>query len=649
MAEPIIDLNKLKEQLGLNSEQAKILHNELDKATEKANRLGDSSGRVKTLADSFGAVKNSIMETNAAAGMLIANIAKANDVKLTGVTAAFSGLTQAILGSNNSAGAYAGMMTSLGGVIGQLSPTLAKLFTTIAVDLPTAFDVLTGTTREFKKDTIDLGNVYGLSYDQIARKTLDYQKAVLFANSYTFEGIEAVRTAAESAANYGVTVDDLTRTFSIAGVQQNFLSEGFLLSSETGLKSSDVMAKMADATRKMGYSVEDAGKPLVAMENIARATGLPISEIGNRVFETAKQFSRLGLTVDGMEPIIRRFTDVLGPSFKGLAIEETTRLFDNLKSKVNTTEAAFIAMRGGLAGPGAGVAEAQLAFEDAFKNPVEIMKSLSTTLGGVAGGRIIKFEEARANPELANQFKIQRDLLAQLTGNTDPQSQRTLMAILADLQSGRQLTSAQDKTLQEALKSGQQKQDERASMKDQLDRIAVGLQTQANVTLGNILNRMVPSQVQGELARKAGSALESGVTASTEFMVREASKIGESISSFASGKGFDIGAIGDKISGAVQSQLPGAGLREAPRFGVGVNPFAEPTLTGVPAPARPATPTVAPPPATTPASALSSKETSPPGTKETSHFTFLIKGDDEFTKLIAKHAQVLVRDTNGGK
>lgn len=540
---------------------------QLNEAKTNIHSLADSGGHLKVLADSFTTARQSIELTNSAAGETIKKLLELNHIDQSGVTGAISGLAQAMLGSKNSANAYSSMISSLSSVLGTVSPEFAQLFKTIGADLPAAFDNLTGTTKEFTKDIIELGSTYGLSFDNITSKTLDYQDAIKLAINYTFENDIAIRKAASTLAEYGISIDEITSRFNVAGHEQNLLSEGFLLASETGLSSNEVFKKMAEASRQMGYSIDNAGKPIVAMANIARATGLPISDIGDKVFKTASEFARLGLTVDAMEPVVRRFADVLGPSFKGLAIDETTKLFDNLKSKVNSTEAAFIAMRGGLAGPGAGVAQAQLAFEDAFKNPIEIVKSLTATLSSVTGGKIIKFEEARANPELSNQFKIQRDLLAQLTGNTDPQSQRTLMSILADLQTGRQLTSTQDKTLHDSLKSGQQKQDEAANIQQQLTRITIGLNTESNLLMGNFLTKILPPQVQGETARKVGTFAQSEY----EKALKSAQNIGNIATEFAKGNGLNFTDIGSKISGAIASQMPGPDLSEAPKFRATIN------------------------------------------------------------------------------
>lgn len=81
-------------------------------------------------------------------------------------------------------------------------------------------------------------------------------------------------------------------------------------------------------------------------------------------------------------------------------------------------------------------------------------------------------------------------------------------------------------------------------------------------------------------------------------------------------------------------------MRETPRFNVGVNPFAEPGLAGIPAAARPTLPTVAPPTPTpgntTPS--VSTRATNAPGEKDTQHFTITFRGTDELTRAIAAAA-----------
>lgn len=622
------------------------LKKQLDDAKKLLKDITDSKGGIQALTDNFEKTNETLKETNGQAGDLIANFAKMYGGNGP-LSATLADLSRAFLGTTQATSAFGGELQALTGVVSSvLGPELGKIVASVGL-LPSVFDTFTGTTRQFKKDTLELGSTYGTSYEQIIGKTLDYQNAVLLANNYTFEGIDAVRRSAVGMAQYGLSVDEVTRSFNVAGTSQNLLSTGFLLATDSGLQSSKVFEMMAKSARTMGYDVENSAKPIVALENIARDTGLPLTQIADKVFNTAKEFSRLGLTVDSMSPVIQRFTENLGAGFKGLAVDEVNKLMKGLESQINTTNAAFMSMQGGLSRPGAGVAEAQLAFEDAFKNPIEIMKSLSSTLAGVTGGKIIKFEEARANPELANQFKLQRDLLGQLTGNRDPQSQRTLLAILSDLQSGRQLSSSQEKTLQDSMKSGQEKQNEMASTTQQLDRITVGLQTETNILLGNILNKLAPSQVQGELVRKGGEYAQAGLEQTIKF----AQTIGDKIGEFSAGKGLDLSSVKDKYDNMINSQRPGPGIQPGPAFRSTVNPFGESAGVAIPSQVTPTAPissVPAPGPGITSTGGNASKTTNAPGQTD-KHITVSFAGNDELTRAIANSATAKINDTNHGR
>lgn len=508
------------------------------------------------------------------------------------------------------------------------------------------FDLLTAATRDLRTSAIGVGNVFGESYEQIRGSYENYIASTILAQERTYQTRQEIEKQTKSLAQMGITMDELTQVFQVAGAQQNFLSEGFLLGEETGLGSYKIFSMMAAAARTMGLSVEDAGKPIVALENIAKQTGLPIDGLANDVFRTAQQFSRLGLTVDGMTPVIRRFTDVLGSGFKGLAIEETTRLIRGLEGQVNKTEAAFLAMQGGLARPGAGVAEAQLAFEDAFKNPIEIVKSLTATLSGVTGGKIIKFEEARDNPQLATQFKIQRDLLGQLTNNTDPQSQRTLMTILADLQSGRQLTTAQNKTLEDSLKSGAQKQEETRTLAERIGKAQVGLLTSIAVSVSGLFDRLLPPQAQSaminsgkdEAQRKAtemfNKALEMGTTLLNN-------NLPDSIKKFASNttEAYQDFMKNQEAAGAQPRILPA----------INISPI---TLGGVPASipdlSRP-TAGMAPPPAPSGSNVVSGANANiTSGGKGVQEIALTLRGEGEITNALAKAATVVINNNLRG-
>ena len=605
------------------------LKKQLKDTKQGVSDLVDQGGKINGMASDFDSFNRSVRATNAEMGNLIDSFAKATGIKLGDIGGAFSGLTKALFGSNSSANDFTSTMEDLATVVTRvLGPEIGGVFRGIG-QLAPAFDSATATTKLFQQDLISLGSTFGTSFDQIIGKSEEYQKTIIESNFYTFEGDKAVRQAASRLRDFGVTIDETMKRISVGGVSMNLLKEGFLLSSATGLKSEDVFKMLGAAARTMGYSVEEANKPIVALSNLARATGLPITELTKETFGTVQQMSRLGLTVDGLSPVIKRFADTLGPAFKGLAIDEVNRLMKGLEGQINTTNAAFMAMRGGLATPGASAVSAQLAFEDAFKDPMEIMKSLATTLSGVTGGRIIKFEEARANPALENQFKIQRDLLMQLTGNRDPQSQRTMLNVLDAIQSGKSLTSEQQSSLQDLLKDGQTKQNEMANIQQQFTRLTVGLHTQSNLLLGNILNRLVPPQAIGEVAREGANILQPAA----DIVIRQADKY--------------AGMIEQMLGTGIGKALPGPGLQTGPTITGLPSPNSEQMLQGL-YQTRPRAGTAVPPAPTTEPGKMT-QTNMPAGTSTLQNVVITVQADaNDTSQWLARQIKAVVDNTNAG-
>lgn len=648
MADALSDLKKTAEDLTKTIAEMKS-RGEDTRALEDALKRVQSSmaGIATSAADSAGKIRKSFQESGSVITDLAANLGSA-----------FAKITGAILEAGKGTLDYGEQFQRAFAGPDLLQKTII------------GFDELTETTRNLRKSAMDVGDVFGLSFEQIRGSYQSYISSVLIAQESTYASRAEIQEQTKALAILGVGLDEIGKTFQVAGTQQNLLSEGFMLASDTGLRSTEVFDMMASAVRKMGISAEDAGKPLVSLENIARTTGLPIQELSARIFKTAEDGARLGLTVDSMTPIVRRFVDVLGPGFKGLAIDETTKIIRGLESQINSTQAAFIAMQGGLARPGAGVAEAQLAFEDAFKNPVEIIKSLQTTLAGVTGGKIIRFEEARANPELANQFKIQRDLLQQLTGNTDPQSQRTLMSILSDLQSGRQLTATQNRTLEESLKSGTQKQEERASLADRVGKAQVGLLTQIALNTSAFFERLLPPQAQAAMLNEGRNfAQEKGAELFNKALEMGAklldNNLPESIKKTARG-------AENAYDGFMKAKEKESGIRSTPTYSVPALPGTGPTYevpkvtspvpfgtpafpsvsrTPVPPPVAP-TPfaSTIPPPAPIAAAlpAASIRDVRAAAEKEVTNVVVTFRGTDDLTKALADAASVTVNKTLHG-
>lgn len=391
-------------------------------------------------------------------------------------------------------------------------------------------DEVTGMSKEFRGEAIKMGSQFGESFEDIEKNYQNYAGATLLAQNSTYQTRAQIESQTQSLARMGIGLDDISKASIVAGTKQNMLSEGFLLSADSGLNASVVFEKMAIASRKMGLSIADSGAPILALESLAKSTGLPITELSDKVFNLAEQNARFGTTVESLSPIMRRFAAVLGDGFKGFAIKDAERLMQGLASQVGTTNAAFMAMQSGMASPGGGVAGAMMDFESAMAQPEEAIKMLSASLSSISGGKILKFEEAKGNAGAENQFMMQRKMLEQLTGINDPQQTRTLMALLSDQQSGKTLSVEQNKTLEEAMKSGSAKQEESKSLAEKIGKAQVGLLASIALSLSN------------SAANKIAPQTESAVTHSAlEFISGGKNKAQDSISAFIDEKTSSIG------------------------------------------------------------------------------------------------------------
>lgn len=620
----------MADELKSLADAAKIAGENLGYSREQTTKLVDEMKKL----DSTSAMKNLAKDTKDATEKAAAFHATLTPIKDTiegmrlsaeKVTAGLGGLLAALYNTTDSAKdageqfASAWSNTNFGKLIGGI-------------------DEVTKMSKEFRGEAIRIGSEFGLGFEEARGTYQNYAAAILMANNATYASREAVEQQALGLSKMGISLEEMSRTLVVGGENQNLLTEGFRLAQDTGLAEAKVFDIMATASRKMGLSIEDANRPILALQSLAKSTGLPISDLSGKIFGLAEQYSRFGVSVESISPILRRFTSVLGDGFKGLAIDDTMKLVSGLASQVNTTNAAFMAMQSGMARPGAGVAGAMLDFEDAMAEPEKAMKMLSASLGNISGGKILTMEDARQSEANATQFKLQRDMLSQLTGINDPQQTKTLLALLSAQQSGKALTSEENKTLSEAMKSGANKQEEQRSLAEKIGKAQVGLLAQIAYSMSNaatnLLTPRTESAIIGGAARKAGGfattaeefmsgAIDKGIAAAESFFSKNAP---DTVKNATTAVGNYIDENAASITENPRTRVPGFGGEAAMIVG-GIQP-AMPTPTfpgGTPATGAPA-PTV------------STQQTSAPGEKEMTHVVVTFRGTDDLTKAIAQAA-----------
>lgn len=623
----------LGQQLGYNNEQ-------MAKLVEQGKKLDESGAHMKNLADttkkasdeasklagSFTPIRDEIEKARASSGFFVSALGT--------VAAAIYNTTNAAMDAGEQFNA-AFNKSKLGEIVGGI-------------------DEVTKMSREFRGEAIRVGSEFGLGFEETAKTYQAYSGAVLLAQASTYASRQEIEQNALALAKMGISLDEMTRVTSVAGQQQNMLTEGFKLAQDSGLGEAKVFDIMATATRKMGISVEDSSRPILALQSLAKSTGLPITELSNRVFGIAEQYSRFGMSVESLSPILRRFTDVLGPGFKGLAIDDTIRLVQGLAGQVNTTNAAFMAMQSGMARPGAGVAGAMVDFEDAMAEPEKAMKMLAASLGNISGGKILTFEDAHQNEANATQFKLQRDMLTQLTGINDPQQTKTLLALLSAQQSGKALTSEENKTLAEAMRSGTAKQEEQKSLAEKIGKAQVGILAQIALDISNMATRNLSPQATSALVNrganiateysaeardKLGAVVDRGLAAANDFFAKHTPEVvknaGQTVSNYIDESKNQIAEVPTQRISAFN---PGeAALTIGGKF-------------NVPAPVAPTPvfPTPQPSPPGAPMPMGFSKQTTGPGEKEVTNIVVTLRASDTLTKAISEGAVVTFNKTLHG-
>lgn len=517
---------------------------DLDKLKNVSDNMDDVRKKTKEADDQFSSTFSGA----------IAAIETFNDLTIKAATTGFDAWTRSGKAVDN-------MVSSLDKAGYSGTASVLKFFAAI----PGAIDATTRPTREMKENLIGIGNVFGDEFSQTMAPLANYENAILLAKGYTYENINALQEYTQELAQAGFSLEQITRDFDVAGTKQNILTEALLIAKDTGLSTNSVINMLSVSTRTMGNTLENAGTPIAALASLARDTNLPISELQNTVFSTANEFARYGTTIDSISPIVRRFKDTLGEGFKGLAAKEGTELIEGLAGQINKANSAFIALRGGLSQGQGGVAGAMLDFEAAFDKPEQIIQSLATTLGSITGGKIIKFEEARANPELATQFKLQRDLLSQLTGVQGPQQTRTLLDVLSNLQSGKSLTTEQTRSVGDLLKSGQQKDDETRSNQEKFNKTATTLLAYIGLssarTADNLMSAVgIGPQQTGTLARRTENVGNAALTTGNNIFNEATSDL----LSAALSSGLGVGA--DKLKDTIANfAMPTSGITESQR------------------------------------------------------------------------------------
>lgn len=244
------------------------------------------------------------------------------------------------------------------------------------------------------------------------------------------------------------------RAFGLEGGQAGkAIQDAFLNFNETPLTTAKNLGIMKQAANDAGVRID------VARDQIIKASS-PLAIFGKNTAEAAGMWNDFTKVLkEGGVPInqIGEMVSGLTKSLAGMTMENR----------------AFIGMVSG-ATSGASALGGALKLEFAMRSPEGMEKNLQAltgTLAKFAGGKIITLEQAAANPQLEQQFTLQRQLLAKLTGNNDPNQQARILEVLQQVQSGGMSQVQGGNALKEVFSAGKSLQEKTMTVQERTERV----------------------------------------------------------------------------------------------------------------------------------------------------------------------------------
>jgi len=266
-------------------------------------------------------------------------------------------------------------------------------------------------------------------------------RATQFASNFAAKDIQAFNTVVGADLPKGMRIGDeaLTEISNILKTDvvtaNTAAMTAFRAFGVTGTEAAQATRK---AYREFNQNQVETVRQLGIMHQAAATLGVNVELARAHIEKASGHLAIFGQKIGAATSMWQTFMG----SLKGtVPIEEVGRMVDQLTqglARMTVQNRAFISMMSGM-GRGATALGGALKMELAMRGPEGMerhMQSLTQTLQGFAGGRIITLEQAERNPQLQQQFFIQREMLGKLTGMTTTEQQNRVLETLQKVQSG---------------------------------------------------------------------------------------------------------------------------------------------------------------------------------------------------------------------
>ena len=349
------------------------------------------------------------------------------------------------------------------------------------------------------------------------------------ANEF-FINPDDIRAMASAFSDSGISLDRLRGNADTAVGSLGNLELATLHASAIGMTMRDYVSNMSEAIKTQGKSFEQATLQMQMYSDIAKETGINISDIARSLQSGIQGFEKLGFAADFGRPMLEGFSETL--SDMGMGFEQALTLSASLSNSLaglsTNYAAAYITFQrggidmgggGGVLGAGIGLQNRLLEAEDTGDQSrigQVLAEGMRDTIAGMTGGQIVtSFEAEEGGPQAQQQFYMQSNLLQSMYGLDEQTSIRTLNLLdqLQDAQGSgnRDLVDSLNQQLQEEVQGRDASLTEQQKANAQLSGIAA---------LNVVQNRLLYEQLSAGAVAGRRVAL-AGAEAGQEMAIAE--------------------------------------------------------------------------------------------------------------------------------
>lgn len=509
------DLTKFVEYIKNNLPQAKTELASVTAEMDKLKAAGETSGqKFVELSQKSDILQRVISGLGAAAGNAVGSIQKFAD-KMPEVSAAAASVMSPIERFTEGIGKnlWSSIKDSVG-VMALFSSTVRTAANPIA-DTSNVISVITGKLGKFglalrglheaQKNLIAVQDplrtafiMSGMGAEAAKDAARDYAqelRATQFASNFAAKDIHDFNITVGADLPKGTKIggDALKEISSILGTDvvtaNTAAMTAFKAFGMTGQQAAQATLK---AYRSFNQNQIETVRQLGIMHRAANRMGVSVGLAREQIVSASSHLAIFGQKTGAATNL---WTTFMGSLKDTVPIEEVGKMVDQLSAglaRMSVQNRAFVSMMGGM-GRGSTALGGALKMELAMRGPEGMerhMQGLTRTLQRFAGGRIISLEQAARNPQLEQQFILQRQMLGQLTGITTTEQQNRVLETLQKVKSGGMSQVEAAGAMKEVLSKGKSLQEQTVTELEKHTRfwqVALGQQTDVplqNVTSG---------------------------------------------------------------------------------------------------------------------------------------------------------------------